>query len=379
MIKLTVVRKLALGFGGLALLMALQAAINWSLAEHTLTVSESALDQGHRASMLAHQIRYEGVQVWQWLTDISATRGEPGFDDGYTEAEAHAVSFRSLVTELRDLRPDHAEELDALSTSFEAFYEKGRWMAAQYIEGGTAQGNDAMLEFDAFGGDIADRLDQLVSVFGDDAEASLAEANQSTSSSRTIGAVVAVVALVAAIVIAFILSRSLVTPLRRMAQVAQALAQGDLDQTLTINSQDEIGDTARAFATMIDYQRQTAQAARQLAAGDLTLTLTPQSERDQLGLAFKHMLDRLREQIGAVAANAHRVDGTARLLAESASQASGATNQIASALQQISEGIQQQTASITVTASAVDESRRAIEGVANGAHDQAQALAGTSN
>ncbi len=378
MIKLTVVRKLALGFGSLALLMLIQAGINWTLAESTLTISEAALNRGHRAAMLAHQIRYEGVQVWQWLTDISATRAEPGFDDGFAEAEAHAVAFRRLVTELRTLRPDKAGELDSLNQSFEAFYENGVWMASQYVEGGTAAGNVAMFEFDTFGADIADRLEALVTGFGDNAAVSLAEANQATLNSRNISAATAGVALMAAIAIALVLARSLVNPLRQMAQVARALAQGDLDQTLTITSQDEIGDTARAFELMINYQRQAAQAARRLADGDLTLTLTAKSERDQMGLAFQHMLGRLQAQIAAVAADAARVDGTARLLAQSSDQASGATSQIATALQQVTAGVQQQASALTVTAASVDESRRAIEGVAQGAQDQAQALARTS-
>ena len=378
MIKLTVTRKLALGFGGLALLMLMQAAINWGLAESARATSEDALNRGHQAAMLAHSIRYEGVQVWQWLTDISATRGEPGFDDGLTEAETHAVAFRTLVSELRELRPDKASELDALSQSFEAFYEKGKWMAGQYIDGGTEAGNAAMTEFDSFGADISDRLATLVSHFGDNARDSLAKANQAVLDSRTIGAVAAGIALVAAIVVAVVLSRSLVHPLRQMSQVARALAEGDLDQKLTITSEDEIGDTARAFDSMMAYQRQTAEAARRLADGDLTLTLNAKSDRDQLGVAFEHMLTRLREQIGAVAANAGRVEGTARLLEQSANQASGATSQIARALQQVTEGIQQQTEALTLTAASVDESRRAIEGVAQGAQDQAQGLARTS-
>ncbi len=377
MLKLTLTRKLALGFGSLALLMLIQAAVNWSLAESAKTTSEAALSQGHRAAMLAQSIRYEGVQVWQWLTDISATRGEPGFDDGLSMAETHAVEFRRLVAELRDLRPDKAAELDALSQSFESFYAKGQWMANEYITGGTTAGNIAMQEFDAYGGDIAERLETLVTEFGDDAATLLQQANQATLDSRTIGAIAAGIALVAAVVISLTLTRSLVGPLRRLAHVARALAVGDLEQSVSITSQDEIGDTARAFDLMIGYQRDVAQAARQLADGDLTLTLAPKSEKDQMGLAFAHMIDRLRAQIGAVAANATRVDGTAGLLAQAAQQASTATTHIATALQQITEGIQQQTAAFTQTAASVDESRRATEGVAQGAQDQAQALTQT--
>ena len=38
-------------------------------------------------------INADVLQVWQWLTDISATRGLDGLDDGFDEAAAYAERF----------------------------------------------------------------------------------------------------------------------------------------------------------------------------------------------------------------------------------------------------------------------------------------------
>ena len=49
----------------------------------TLAKEESVVFAG-----IARQMKLDVVQVQQWLTDISATRGLDGLDDGFDEAEA---------------------------------------------------------------------------------------------------------------------------------------------------------------------------------------------------------------------------------------------------------------------------------------------------
>ncbi len=45
----------------------------------------------------AHKLKLAVVQVQQWLTDISATRGLDGLDDGFIEAENNAQLFEQLI------------------------------------------------------------------------------------------------------------------------------------------------------------------------------------------------------------------------------------------------------------------------------------------
>jgi len=47
-----------------------------------------------RYEILPHIFRFlelqkDVIQVQQWLTDVSATRAKPGFDDGYNEAKKY--------------------------------------------------------------------------------------------------------------------------------------------------------------------------------------------------------------------------------------------------------------------------------------------------
>ena len=47
-------------------------------------------------TLMAKDLQLHVIQVQQWLTDISATRGAEGFDDGYDEQDTarHPVSKR---------------------------------------------------------------------------------------------------------------------------------------------------------------------------------------------------------------------------------------------------------------------------------------------
>ena len=124
----------------------------------TLTLERNSLGTAREASLTASAMNIHLIQVKQWLTDISATRGAEGYDDGFDEAESHSKDFKTQLSKLLVLAPQMSTVLEELSISFDAFYKKGKWMAQQYIDGGPAKGNIAMAEFDAFAEDIGKRI-----------------------------------------------------------------------------------------------------------------------------------------------------------------------------------------------------------------------------
>ena len=60
----------------------------------------------------AHKVKLAVVQVQQWLTDISATRGLDGLNDGFEEAEKNADKFYELINELSTLNDQSIEYYD---------------------------------------------------------------------------------------------------------------------------------------------------------------------------------------------------------------------------------------------------------------------------
>ncbi|MGR9374261.1 methyl-accepting chemotaxis protein [Rhizobium leguminosarum] len=120
--------------------------------------------------------------------------------------------------------------------------------------------------------------------------------------------------------------------LRKIMNVASAVAIGDLNQKIEIKSNDEIKDLVNTINVMTDNLRSTAGIANQIANGDLTVSPKPLSEKDTLGIALEQMVERLRGVVSDAAAAAENVSAGSQELSSSSEQVSqGATEQAASA------------------------------------------------
>ncbi len=170
-------------------------------------------------------------------------------------------------------------------------------------------------------------------------------------------------------------NRAVVRPVRELAQAARQLAGGDTAVELSVQSEDEIGQMARAFDGLIDYIKEMASAATQLSEGNLTSEITPQSDRDVLGNAFARMMTNLRHLIGQVSDSANAVGIASGQLSTVADQTSQATSQVAAAIHQVAQGIAQQTKSVTSAAATVRQMTEAVDSVSRGALVQADSVA----
>ncbi len=178
--------------------------------------------------------------------------------------------------------------------------------------------------------------------------------------------------------VAFIGAKTIAHPINEMVQVANTLAVGDIEQEITYQSGDEIGDLADAFRQMIGYQQNMAGAANYLAQGDLTVDVSPASPRDVLGNAFYQMIANLRNLVSQVTDTANNVSATSTELSMAADQSGQATSQIAATIQQVAVGTTHQAEATTRTSNSVDQMARSIEVVTHGAQEQSLAVARSS-
>ncbi|PDS32815.1 methyl-accepting chemotaxis protein [Rhizobium phaseoli] len=120
--------------------------------------------------------------------------------------------------------------------------------------------------------------------------------------------------------------------LRKIIDVAGAVAIGDLNQKVEIKSNDEIKDLVTMINTMTENLRVTADIAAQIAAGDLTVSPKPLSDKDTLGIALEQMVERLRGVVADAIVAAENVSAGSQELSASSEQVSqGASEQAASA------------------------------------------------
>lgn len=83
--------------------------------------------------------------------------------------------------------------------------------------------------------------------------------------------------LLAAILLSFLLSKTITTPIERITEGAKSIAEGNFDQDLGVQSSDEIGELTRSFNYMVRRLKSTV--------GEV------QGERDKLNTLFLHMSD----------------------------------------------------------------------------------------
>ncbi|MFC1602484.1 methyl-accepting chemotaxis protein [Pseudomonadota bacterium] len=199
----------------------------------------------------AHELKLTVVQVQQWLTDISATRGRDGLNDGFDEAENNAKAFRMLVEELQTLDHERAERYQAMMPVFDAYYEVGKKMAQAYIDEGPAGGNQMMAQFDEVAAQMAEEVDRFLANVKEETTASLS--NQQELATATVLGVSAgaLIILLGIGVVYFIMSQAL-SHLPKVVAELQRIAEGDLTSDIKVTRGDEIGELMQGLLAMHD-------------------------------------------------------------------------------------------------------------------------------
>lgn len=87
-------------------------------------------------------------------------------------------------------------------------------------------------------------------------------------------------------------------PLKAIAESCERLADGDLDQDISLVANDEVGMLANAFRRITDAQKQLAAAAKRIADGDLAVVITERSEKDVLSRSMQQVLKSLSGLVG---------------------------------------------------------------------------------
>jgi methyl-accepting chemotaxis protein len=156
---------------------------------------------------VANGMNLDVVQVQQWLTDISATRGFEGFDDGFGEAENFAKLFVTESAKLRELfaGTEWDPKIAKLQTDFEGFYDMGKKMGQVYIDEGPEEGNKMMEKFDPYAAQIGEGLEEIVGFTGDELNRVLTGLESQSATSRMVGIAMMLIGTTIGIVISLLI------------------------------------------------------------------------------------------------------------------------------------------------------------------------------
>jgi methyl-accepting chemotaxis protein len=176
-------------------------------------------------------------------------------------------------------------------------------------------------------------------------------------------------ALALGVVIAFHTARSITEPLGNLMSVAKEIGEsGDLDHEVDIQRSDEIGALARTFAAMVTYLKEMASVSEAIAEGNLGVEVEPRSKNDTLGNAFVLMIEGLRNLVrngrdaaSQVASAANQVAGASDESAKISLQTSSAIDEVTSTMHEMSVNVQNMVKSTQIQASSVSETSASID------------------
>jgi methyl-accepting chemotaxis protein len=381
--RFTVKAKLASAFGVVLLLSVIAGGIaSWKLSE-IASKTEILLGAAARSSKAAELERGLLLQV----------RAEKNALLAQSDAE-----LEHYIAEVRKVREDVAktrEEIYAVAT------ETGRKMldrfAATYATLNAAEDETLKLaradrakatersttEVRRLLGETNHVLDEylgyLKNLMTDRADEARRESSQAQILMISIVVLSLLLGAAAAVYIALSISRSLM----RAVGLANAVAIGDLSQTVEAKTNDEVGDLLKSLNTMSANLNATAAVAEQVAQGNLDVEARRLSDKDTLGIALERMIAALNASaelanqiaLGNLTVEVKRISDKDKLgialetmvarLRQIVSEALTAAQNVSAGSQELSASAEQLSQGATEQASSAEEASSSMEEMAS--------------
>ncbi|MFZ5945908.1 MAG: methyl-accepting chemotaxis protein [Bacillota bacterium] len=167
------------------------------------------------------------------------------------------------------------------------------------------------------------------------------EIDASISRGKQIILIMTVAALVISIIVSAVTGRSITKPVAQIAEVTRQVAQGDLTKSITYVGQDELGDLAKTFNSMVRDLRSVVghiiDASHQLAAASEELSSSSQQ----------------------TAAAAEQVSKTISDVASGATEQSKSVNEASAVLDELSVGVRQVAQNVMAVNNSSNKARSA--------------------
>jgi len=208
-----------------------------------------AIQQKLKKTLTLLELRKNVIQIQQWLTDISATRGLDDLDDGFEQADKFYRASQRSIKYLKNNQLMEQESLNSFEKDIELYYKLGKEMAHDYVTGGPEKGNLSMKDFDL----IADSLSTKLEKIAQNEKISLTNDFEMIVTRSTtklnIDNLLTVSGIALAILIAFLITQNLKKPLHNVSEALKNICEGEGDLTKRLNykANNVIGDIAGYF------------------------------------------------------------------------------------------------------------------------------------
>ncbi len=367
-------KKLYLSFGGiLGTVVLLAAVILFAVyREHeTKAAAQRSMDMTQATSMVRFELMQNRLHLQNYLLS-GDTRDVEKMNDGVRRLADALQRAQGLAN--NDQQRASLEKVQQFEQSWGVEFANPLAEKRRQVD----SGNATVAELQIFylqkdpnswvsrSSDVLDQVDQLNLKLLEERRRSDEVA---TTFTVAVTLIISLLALGVGMVIAYRTSKGITEPLNRLIHVAQQIGDsGDLDHTIDVKGQDEIGQLARTFDAMVKYLKEMAAVSEAIAGGNLTVDVQPRSANDTLGNAFMRMVDGLRglvrnvrDAASQVASASSQVAGASDESAKNSLQTSSAIDEVTSTMHEMSVNVQNMVKSTQTQASSVSETSASID------------------
>ena len=274
----------------------------------------------------AHNLQLNIIQVQQWLTDISATRGLDGLDDGFEQAQHHADDFYTEIEALSKLDPEREATYKKLKQAFDHYYEQGNIMARAYVDQGPIGGNALMDKFDQAASTLYSELEPIIAEVDEQTRLKEEYLQEQAGLSRNMVLTFSIIFALILAAMMFGVIQFLLKPLNNTLEMFHGLARGDGDLTKRLPEKAiaelcELAECTNAFVAKVQQQiKQVGQTVDHLSTTSDQLKASTASTQ-QVMSRHQAETDQVATAINEMSATINEVANNAVMAADSATQA----------------------------------------------------------
>ena len=217
---------------------------------------------------------------------------------------------------------------------------------------------------------MGEQLNKLIAMNAADAKAASIQAGKYYDSAITGIIIVAVVAALATVLLAWLLTRSIVTPLNRAAEAARTIAGGNLSKRIEVDGKDEPARLLEALAAMQTNLRKTIEQI----AGSATQLGAAAEERSAVTEEASRGLQQQNNEIEQAATAVNEMTAAVEEVARNAVSTSEASNQSTHAAREGRDQVVKTVDAIQTMTHDVQNTSHMIEGLAAQGRDIGKVL-----
>ncbi|WP_439182010.1 methyl-accepting chemotaxis protein [Carboxylicivirga taeanensis] len=366
-IKLNIAQKLLAGFGIILLLIVINGV--WTFS--TLTSSKDLnrkltglySPSSAKLESLADVVNDSKMLIRSWVF-IDTQSGTP---DKVRLGELHEKDYQELKSELLLLSKEWVEEgndedvkmLTDIFNEVDSLFEMQKYVMSSLSSFEAYE--DAMVLFEVEpmvqdGGEIitlCESIDKdiraLTAKYDEQTNVALSGSNRSFTVLQWVIIIMSLLVIAGALLTAFLLYNSIITPLNKGVTFARSIGQGDLTATVDVDQDDEIGDLAKALVAMADNLKNTVNTIKSNANDLVTSSTQLKSSSMQLSkgsadqaASAEEVSTSIEEMVANIDQNTDNAIETEKITVETAKDVTVAddlSSQSASVMKEVSEKI----------------------------------------